>query len=75
MELLSGFVQMEMKILKDCGNRIPLIGQTRVVTKFLWFPKTINKETRWLEKASWTEHYLPSIVTNKCSWITGKWND
>lgn len=32
-------------------------GQLRERTWFLIFPKTINGETRWLEKATWTEKY------------------
>jgi len=27
------------------------LGDERVVMKFLWFPLTIDKETRWLEHA------------------------
>ncbi len=27
----------------------PKPGDTRVVKKFLWLPRTINGETRWLE--------------------------
>ena len=48
-----------MKITKH----IPYDGETRTVTRFLWFPKTIiyahdhKVETRWLEFASWTEVY------------------
>ena len=26
-------------------------GRRRVISKFLWFPKEINHEIRWLEKA------------------------
>ena len=32
-------------------RNIPQLGQV-TITKFLWFPKTINNETRWLETAS-----------------------
>jgi hypothetical protein len=35
----------------------PEDGIKRVRTKFLWFPKTIYKETRWLETAAWKERY------------------
>lgn len=30
-------------------------GDKRTVTRFLWFPLTIDKETRWLETASYEE--------------------
>lgn len=26
-------------------------GKTRVITKFLWFPKILENQFRWLEKA------------------------
>lgn len=29
--------------------------KSRIVTKFLWFPKTINGETRWLSTQTWEE--------------------
>lgn len=28
------------------------------VTKFLWFPKTINGKTKWLTTASWQEQFV-----------------
>jgi len=31
---------------------IPIEGDNLEVTKFLWFPLTIKKETRWLERAT-----------------------
>ncbi len=31
----------------------PVDGEMRVVTKFLWLPKKLGHETRWLERASW----------------------
>jgi hypothetical protein len=31
------------------------LNDTRTVTKFLWFPKTIGDTTIWLEKATWVE--------------------
>jgi hypothetical protein len=36
----------------------PQKGETRIVKKFLFFPKKIGKETRWLEFASWVEEYV-----------------
>lgn len=32
-------------------------GATRVKTAFLWFPKCLREETRWLERATWTQRY------------------
>jgi len=33
-------------------------GDKVIRKKFLLFPKTVNKELRWLEKASWEEEYV-----------------
>jgi len=35
----------------------PADGETRYVTKFLFFPLTLNGETRWLEIASLCERF------------------
>lgn len=32
-------------------------GTLRTRTGFLWFPKTIGDETRWLETAEWEERH------------------
>jgi len=33
-------------------------GEKRTVTRFLIFPKCIGDEWRWLERATWAEHYI-----------------
>jgi len=33
-------------------------GSRRVRTAFLWLPRTIDYEERWLERATWEEEYL-----------------
>jgi len=49
-------------------------NQVRQVTKFLWFPKKICGETRWLEKATWEEDYF--LAENFDGWWTSrKWID
>jgi len=35
----------------------PHCGATRYVKRFLWWPKTIGAQTRWLEWATWKEVY------------------
>ena len=51
----------------------------RVRTKFLWFPKTINEETRWLERATWEECFvvlpiwLRNVYTLGVYWKPLKW--
>ncbi len=41
---------------------------TRIRSRFLWFPKVIERELRWLEKATWEEVYY-------CGWTPDKWID
>jgi hypothetical protein len=36
----------------------PTNGQKRHRKGFLWLPKTIQSEKRWLEYAEWTEEYI-----------------
>lgn len=36
----------------------PDIDSTRVKTKFLFLPKIINNELRWLEKAIYLQKYI-----------------
>ena len=38
-------------------------GDERVFSAFLWLPKTIGPETRWLERASWVGSYEPEWAT------------
>lgn len=38
-------------------SKKPQIGDRRIVTRFLLFPKRINREVRWLEKTTWEESY------------------
>lgn len=35
---------------------------------FLWLPKRIKDQTRWLERASWQEYYDSMI-----GWIPERW--
>lgn len=32
-------------------------GNTRIVTRFLWLPREINGEVRWMERATWRMEY------------------
>lgn len=36
--------------------------ETRIITRFLWFPKTIGCETRWLETATWEEEWIQGPI-------------
>ena len=39
--------------------------------RFLWFPKKIGNEVRWLEKASWSDQY--HYNWSEGYWISEKW--
>lgn len=41
------------------GKKNPKVLSKRIVTKFLIFPKSINGEWKWLEKASYEQLYTP----------------
>lgn len=48
---------------------VPVIssGTTRTKSGFLFFPKKIGTEIRWLEKAAWIEEYW------QCDWYAIQW--
>ncbi len=48
---------MRIKFKQSKAN----VGDIRTVTKFLWFPKVINRELRWLEIGEWTQRYREAI--------------
>jgi hypothetical protein len=41
-----------------------IVGREIEVRGFLWLPKTINNERRWLERASWIEVGVVKYVRN-----------
>ena len=47
----------------------PRIGEKRVITKFLLWPRTINNETRFLEKACILQTFGLS------DWIDKEWKN
>lgn len=63
--------------------KITEIGDTRFKHKFLWWPKTINGQGRWLEfaayKQTYTEYkvYIPDsrIPYDSARWIDIEWTD
>jgi hypothetical protein len=59
------------------SSKRPKIGDKRTVKKFLFLPKTIKEETRWLEWAIIEQQYLDSsgdIFVNNCPvWIDINW--
>ena len=55
----------------------PKEKDTRLVTKFLFFPKIIDRQIRWLERATWKEIYWFRIDTLMIGfgWEALKWVD
>lgn len=50
----------------------PKMGETRIKSKFLFLPKKINNQWRWLEKATWEEVFGYKKYDFK-SWSANKW--
>jgi hypothetical protein len=51
----------------------PDYGAKRTITKFLFFPKRIRGETRWLEIATFEQEYLDTRTSR--DWLDWKWVD
>ena len=54
----------------------PRPNETRVRTRFLWMPKTIDGQTRWLELAAWQERYsgvVSGVVSRVPVWDAVRW--
>lgn len=50
----------------------PEKGKIETITCFLWFPKRIGNEVRWLEKATW-ERIWKINSDNQGYWFNRKW--
>lgn len=50
------------------------IGDIRIKTKFLFFPKQIGNIIRWMEKATWQEEFDQWGVSD-WGWKATKWID
>ena len=53
----------------------PEHGTERIMIRFLWWPKTINGETRWLETTSWREEWVRGSRVSACGdfWKGREW--
>ena len=61
---------------------VPILGDIRIVKKFLWLPKTIQGETRWLEYTSIVQRrdwvtamkgYVLRYSESKIDWVDVEW--
>lgn len=57
------------------------LGSKRLVTKFLWFPKIINEELRWLETSTIIQQVINVDVggsdewgKHKAMWVDTGWH-
>ena len=64
--------QMKFSHQKSANERE---AGTRIRSGFLWIPKTLGNETRWMEHATWEEVYEANIVDQywqETRWIGGE---
>lgn len=52
---------------RKCYKRLPRDGEERTIRKFLWLPKCIGNEYRWLESVEVQQHYIAGFFTNDAS--------
>jgi hypothetical protein len=50
-------------------------GTTRIITRFLLFPRQINQQWRWLEIAKIEQTYHNAYFTDNCDLISSWWED
>lgn len=48
---------------RKCQTQYPSDGESRIIRKFLWWPKCIGNEYRWLEFVRIRQHYVASFFT------------
>jgi hypothetical protein len=51
----------------------PSPGYIRLRRRFLWLPKRIQNETRWLEIAEWRESYSVGYWSGLAEWVPMAW--
>ena len=51
----------------------PYHGDIRTKSKYLWFPKMIHREFRWLERAKWIDEYV--MNAGGAQWFAREWLD
>ena len=52
-------------------KKLPKHFDRRIITGFLFFPKTIGYEERWLEKVTWIEEYRGDLGCD--GWVRIEW--
>lgn len=49
------------------------LGDERIIIRFLWFPKIINNELRWLEMATFKQKYQQGGLLEPLFWCDTSW--
>lgn len=57
------------------SHHIPIEGEERFRKRFLWLPKRIGEETRWLELGRWHEVYSERRWKGEEFWQPLAWFD
>ena len=52
---------------------VPTESDTRIKQGFLWFPKVINNEIRWLTYQKWLQRYC--VFWEEAWWVDECWID
>ena len=66
---------MENYILKFLNRPRPKDGEARTITKFLWIPKKINNEWRWLGVESYRQLYAKEYFFASHDDSPVRWHD
>ena len=65
--------------MKWLDRSLPNNGEKRTRKAFLFLPKKIGEETRWLEFAKWLEHYNIGVSNAGGNvvehWVIDGWED
>lgn len=56
-------------------RRLAHWGKERMRQGFLWWPKEIGNDWRWLEDARWVEECRKGAFTGKRFWLPLRWLD
>lgn len=62
-----------MRWFERPAKRSPKVGDLRSRSGYLFFPKKIQGQWRWLEQASWTERYSLDWVSSFSGTHYYKW--
>lgn len=56
-------------------KRLYVIGDQRIIKKFLWLPKAIGNEVRWLEKVKIKQELRQYVILDEHFHPSNRWED